>query len=211
MTRWRRLRDWTLAGVWDKAPSGAPGAASTGRAKIDWSRAVIDSSSVRAVFGGRRPAQIPRIAAKRGSKRPRPDRRRRYPARRPGPRGDNRHDVTQLDGLGRGRVPPVRKAGGGPADGPTRCGRGPGLRLAAASRLAEGRRASSPRPSASGGRQRQRPGQGPLGRGADPGLAAPEPEASGPSDEKRADIHDGFLKLGGQRIICFKRLQPSFC
>ncbi len=28
--------------------------------------------------------------------------------------------------------------------------------------------------------------------------------------EKRADIHDGFLKLGCA-IICFKRLQPSFC
>ena len=28
--------------------------------------------------------------------------------------------------------------------------------------------------------------------------------------EKRADIHDGFLKLGCA-MICFKRLQPSFC
>jgi transposase len=28
--------------------------------------------------------------------------------------------------------------------------------------------------------------------------------------EKRADIHDGFLKLGCA-MICFKRLQASFC
>lgn len=63
MTCWRRLRDWTQAGVWPnihrlllKHLRAAD--------KIDWSRVVIDSASVRAVFGGRRPAPIPRTAAK---------------------------------------------------------------------------------------------------------------------------------------------------
>ena len=35
---------------------------------IDWSKAVIDSSSVRALFGGRKRAPIPRIVAKMGQK-----------------------------------------------------------------------------------------------------------------------------------------------
>ncbi len=51
MTCWRRLRDWQQAGVWyelhrllleqlQKAD------------RIDWSRAVVDSASLRAVLGG---------------------------------------------------------------------------------------------------------------------------------------------------------------
>jgi transposase len=49
MSCWRRLRDWTQAGVWPKVHQvllrhlNATG-------KIDGSRAVIDSASVRAVF-----------------------------------------------------------------------------------------------------------------------------------------------------------------
>ncbi len=57
MTCWRRLRDWQEADVWQLihfvlldwlARSG----------QIDWSRAVVDGSSVRAVFGGRRRVPI---------------------------------------------------------------------------------------------------------------------------------------------------------
>jgi len=51
MSCWRRLRDWQEAGIWQLihfvlldwlARCG----------QIDWSRAVVDGSSVRAVFGG---------------------------------------------------------------------------------------------------------------------------------------------------------------
>jgi transposase len=58
MSCWRRLRDWQEAGVWQLihfvlldwlARYG----------KIDWSRAVVDGSSVRAVFGGLRQAPTP--------------------------------------------------------------------------------------------------------------------------------------------------------
>ena len=51
MSCWRRLRDWQEAGIWQLihfvlldwlARYG----------QIDWSRAVVDGSSVRAVFGG---------------------------------------------------------------------------------------------------------------------------------------------------------------
>ena len=63
MSCWRRLRDWTQAGVWPKVHQLLLSRL-RGADKIDWSRAVIDSASVRAVFGGTKPAQTPRIAAK---------------------------------------------------------------------------------------------------------------------------------------------------
>src|ERR1041385_1232807 len=64
MTCWRRLRDWQKAGVWQKLHTELlrrPQAAD----RIDWSRAVADSSSVRAVFGGAKRVATRRIAAKR--------------------------------------------------------------------------------------------------------------------------------------------------
>jgi len=64
MTCWRRLRDWQKAGVWAKIHRVL--LSQLRRAdQIDFSRAVVDSASVRAVFGGRKQAQIPRIAAKK--------------------------------------------------------------------------------------------------------------------------------------------------
>jgi transposase len=64
MTCWRRLRDWTLVGVWDRLHRVLLERL-RGADRIDWSRAVIDSASVRAVFGGRRPGRTPRIGARR--------------------------------------------------------------------------------------------------------------------------------------------------
>jgi transposase len=55
MTCWRRLRDWQHAGVWDLIHFALLNWLSRG-GQIDWSRAVVDSCSVRAVFGGRRQA-----------------------------------------------------------------------------------------------------------------------------------------------------------
>lgn len=63
MTCWRRLRDWHEAGVWEKVWRlllDELGLAD----KIDWSKVAMDSCSVRAIFGGRAPAQTPRIAAR---------------------------------------------------------------------------------------------------------------------------------------------------
>lgn len=63
MTCWRRLRDWQEAGIWKKiwlALLNELGEADA----IDWSTSAIDSCSVRAVFGGRKPARIQRIEAK---------------------------------------------------------------------------------------------------------------------------------------------------
>lgn len=64
MTCWRRLRDWQKAGVWDRIHQVLLNRL-RGADKIDFSRAVVDSASVRAVFGGRRPGPTPRIAARK--------------------------------------------------------------------------------------------------------------------------------------------------
>ena len=74
MTCWRRLRDWHKAGVWQKLHEVLL-AEMNGADQIDWSRALVDSGSVRAVGGGgknrpesHRPPQIWKQAS-------RPDRR----------------------------------------------------------------------------------------------------------------------------------------
>src|SRR5713101_208370 len=57
MTCWRRLRDWHERGVWDLIHFVLlDWLARCGR--IDWARAVVDGSSVRAVLGGHRPDRI---------------------------------------------------------------------------------------------------------------------------------------------------------
>ena len=51
MTCWRRLRDWQEAGVWEKIRRVLLQRLEDAE-QIDWSRVVVDSTSVRAVFGG---------------------------------------------------------------------------------------------------------------------------------------------------------------
>jgi transposase len=57
MTCWLRLRDWQEAGVWQLIHFVLLDWLARCE-QIDWSRAVVDGSSVRAVFGGRRRAPI---------------------------------------------------------------------------------------------------------------------------------------------------------
>src|SRR6266404_1617295 len=54
MTCWRRLRDWQEAGIWQLIHFSLLDWLSRCW-EIDWSRAVVDGSSIRAVFGGGRP------------------------------------------------------------------------------------------------------------------------------------------------------------
>jgi transposase len=63
MTCWRRLHAWHQAGVWQSVWELLLNELGLADA-IDWSRALIDSASVRAVLGGSAPARIPRIAGK---------------------------------------------------------------------------------------------------------------------------------------------------
>ena len=66
MTCWRRLRDWQKAGVWDKLHRELLCRLQQAE-RLDWSRAVVDSSNVRAVFGGCKRDPTRRTAAKRAA------------------------------------------------------------------------------------------------------------------------------------------------
>ncbi len=68
MTCWRRLRDWRRAGVWDLIHFALLDWLARSDL-IDWSRAVMDSCSIRAVYGGDQTGPNPTDRAKRGSKR----------------------------------------------------------------------------------------------------------------------------------------------
>ena len=64
---WRRLRDWTQSGVWDKLKCRILNKLGN-RGKIDWSRAIVDSASFRAVFGGLTQARIRPTGGKRAAR-----------------------------------------------------------------------------------------------------------------------------------------------
>lgn len=64
MTCWRRLRDWHEAGVWQSLHRELLNRLGDAD-RIDWSRAALDSSSVPAKRGAKRPGRIRRIAANR--------------------------------------------------------------------------------------------------------------------------------------------------
>ena len=68
MTCWRRLRDWQRAGVCDLMHFALLDWLARSD-QIDWSRAAVDSCSVRAVCGGDQTGPNPTDRAKRGSKR----------------------------------------------------------------------------------------------------------------------------------------------
>lgn len=58
MTCWRRLRDWNDAGVWERLHQVLLDEMQDA-GQLDWSRAVVDSSHVRAKGGAKRPAPRP--------------------------------------------------------------------------------------------------------------------------------------------------------
>src|SRR6266536_2133255 len=60
MTCWRRLRDWQESGIWQLIHFALLDWLCRFN-QIDWSRAVVDSCSIRAVFGGSKQARIPPI------------------------------------------------------------------------------------------------------------------------------------------------------
>ncbi len=62
MTCWRRLVAWQEAGVWDELHRIMLSKLQAAD-RIDWSRAIVDSASLKAVLGGKKPARTPRIAA----------------------------------------------------------------------------------------------------------------------------------------------------
>jgi transposase len=67
MTCWRRLRDWQADGTWDKVHKVLLERLQAAD-RIDWSRALIDSSFVRAAYGGAGTGPSPVDRSKPGSK-----------------------------------------------------------------------------------------------------------------------------------------------
>jgi transposase len=65
MSCWRRLRDWNQAGMWMRL-HGILLDRLQAADKIDWSRAVIDSASVRAMHRGKKRDRAPWTAANTG-------------------------------------------------------------------------------------------------------------------------------------------------
>lgn len=61
MTCWRRLAEWQREGVWQKVHEVLLAKLHSAE-QIDWSRAVVDSSSVRALGGATRGGPTPRTA-----------------------------------------------------------------------------------------------------------------------------------------------------
>ncbi|MFH8775749.1 MULTISPECIES: IS5 family transposase [unclassified Streptomyces] len=117
MTCWRRLRDWKDAGVWRRlhesllAELHAAGA-------LDWSRAVIDGSHVRAMKGGPKTGPSPVDRARTGSKHHLITEAHGIPLAA-SLTGGNRNDVTQLMPLIEA-IPPVRGRRGRPRRRPDR-------------------------------------------------------------------------------------------
>jgi len=64
MTCWRRLRDWQRAGVWDHLHRVLLDRL-RGADQLDWSRAAVDSASVRAAGGAKKPARTRPTAARK--------------------------------------------------------------------------------------------------------------------------------------------------
>jgi len=62
----RRLQEWTALGLWQLIHHLFL-AKLRGADQLDWSRALIDCSHVKAPLGGQKPAPIPRIAAARAA------------------------------------------------------------------------------------------------------------------------------------------------
>ena len=62
MTAWRRLHAWQKKGVWQKIHEALLAHLQQAD-RIDWSRAIVDSSSIRAMHGGKKRDPIQQIAA----------------------------------------------------------------------------------------------------------------------------------------------------
>ncbi|MEM5299283.1 IS5 family transposase [Burkholderia sp. JPY481] len=106
MSCWRRLRDWQAAGVWDRLHEVVP-AKLRESDRIDWSRVVVDSSSIRAVGAGQKRDRIPSSARNLVQSIP-------LAAILT---GANRHDLTQLHTLV-DAIPPIAGKRGRPLSKP---------------------------------------------------------------------------------------------
>ncbi|MEU3505778.1 IS5 family transposase, partial [Streptomyces hundungensis] len=117
VTAWRRLRDWTEAGVWPRLRAALP-AELRRTDSLDLDDCAVDGSHVRALKGGDRVGPSPVDRARPGSKHHLIVDRRGIPLAVI-LTGGNRHDVTQLLPL-LDAIPPIRGMRGRPRRKPRR-------------------------------------------------------------------------------------------
>ncbi|GAA1965444.1 IS5 family transposase [Catenulispora subtropica] len=115
MTCWRRLRDWNAAGVWQRLHELLL-AELRGAGLLDFSRAAVDSSHIRAMKGGPATGPSPVDRGKSGSKHHIIVEAHGIPLATI-TTGGNRNDVTQLIPLIQA-VPPIRGKRGQPLQRP---------------------------------------------------------------------------------------------
>jgi transposase len=115
MTCWRRLRDWQKAGVWDTVKQLLLDHLREAD-KLDFSRAAVDSASVRAFGGGEKTGPNPTDRRKPGSKHHVVTDANGIPLKTK-TTAANRHDVTQLVPL-IDEIPPVAGKPGRPRQRP---------------------------------------------------------------------------------------------
>jgi transposase len=176
-TCWRRLRDWQEAGVWERLHTTVLNWLGD-EAAIDWSRASVDSLSVRAKRrrGDRAEPDRPRQAWLQV-----PPRRRQegHPPRRP-PLGGQRPRRDPAAPPGRPDPADHRAAGtaGAAPEAPGQAARRQGVRFLAPAPCAAGSQ-HHPADRAAGDRLERAAGPAPLGGRAHPGVAARLPPARG--------------------------------
>ena len=178
-----------------------------GADKIDWSRALIDSSFVRAAYGGEATGPSPVDRAKPGSKHHVITDASGIPLAA-SVTAANVNDITQLAPLFNA-IPPVAGQVGHPRKKPDAVAGGPGLRLRAAppGAAADGRRAG---PAREGDRRPERAGRDPLAGGADAGLGSTRTGGSASATSGGTDIHQAFLTLACIKM-CASALLAGFC
>ena len=115
MTCLRRLHEWQKAGVWKKLHETLLAKLQQAD-KLDWSRAVVDSSTVRAIHGGAETGPNPTDRAKNGSKHHVVSEAHGIPLAVL-LTGANANDITQLKSLVL-KIPPVRGKRGRPRQRP---------------------------------------------------------------------------------------------
>lgn len=205
MTCWRRLRDWHQAGVWQRLHERLL-AELNGADRIDWSRAAVDSRSLRALGSGEKTGPSPVDRRKKGSKHHLIVDGRGTPLAA-ALSAANEHDIKQLEPLV-DAVPRVRGRRGRPQRRPKRL-------------YADRAYDSEPHR-----RRLRRRGITPLiaRRNSEHGSGLgrfrwvvertqgwlPRKRKLRVRTERRADIHEALLSLGCG-LICFSVLMASLC
>ncbi|WP_429548031.1 IS5 family transposase [Paraburkholderia youngii] len=205
MSCWRRLRDWQAAGVWDRLHEVLLAKLHESD-RIDWSRVVVDSSSIRAVGAGPKTGPNPTDRARPGSKHHLITEAQGIPLAVI-LTGANRHDVTQLHALV-DAIRPIAGKRGRPLSKP---------RIVQGDRGYDHDKYRRPLHAAGIATEIARRGE-PHGSGLGKTRWVVERTISWLHNfrrlrirfERLAFIHEAFMKLACC-IICWRRLKDSFC